>query len=358
VSPAPLRAAVVGCGRMGARPGGGAHAASMPPGWVPLSHAEAIRATEGLDLVGVCDVDPAAAAAAGDRWGVAVRHTDFRALVRETAPDILSVATRTPGRADIVSFAVRNGVRALHVEKPFANSLAECDAALAAVRDARAFMTYGTTRRFMAAYRQAKRMIDDGEIGTVEHIAVDHGRTLIMWNHAHSVDLLLYFAGSTAIEFVQGYCALPSESVAGLTVDADPILESGYVRFASGVNGVVTSAGGLDTRVAGSGGTLTVFADGRTIEVRKNIGVQRAYHLDHLTLTPHVERSGTVQAFTELRDALVTGARTSISLDEIRSGLAVLFGFVRSSLDGGRRLPLADVEPAFMVTGRSGKLVA
>jgi predicted dehydrogenase len=343
---------------MGARPGGGAHAAAMPPGWVPLSHAESIRSTEGLELVAVCDVDEKSAAVAAERWGVESIYTDYRQLLKEVTPDILSVATRTPGRADIVKAAADGGVRALHVEKPFANTLAECDAALEAVRRAGAALTYGTTRRFMAAYRQAKRMIEEGEIGGLEQITVDHGRTTIMWNHAHSVDLLLFLAGSTDIDFVQGHCQLPPESVQGLRVDADPVLEMGHVRFTSGINGVVTSAGGLHTRISGTKGTLTVFADGRTIEIRKNVGVERAYHLDQITLLPNVERSGTVQAFTELRDALLTGARPSITPAEVRAGLNVLFGFVRSTMERGRRLGLPEVEPEFTVTGRSGQLVA
>jgi predicted dehydrogenase len=343
---------------MGARPGGGAHAASMPPGWVPLSHAESIRSTEGLELVAVCDVDEKAATAAAERWGVGAIYTDHRALLREVSPDILSVATRTPGRAEIVKLAADSGVRALHVEKPFANNLAECDAALDAVRRAGAVFTYGTTRRFMAAYRQARRMIDDGEIGTVEQITVDLGRTLIMWNHSHSVDLLLFFAGSTDIDFVQGHCRLSPESVQGLRVDADPVLEMGHVRFTNGINGVITSAGGLHTRISGTNGTLAILADGRTIEIRKNVGVERAYHLDQITLVPSVERSGTVQAFCELRDAVLTGARPSITPGEVRAGLNVLFGFVRSTLERGRRLGLDEVEPAFTVTGRSGQLVA
>ncbi len=358
MSTTPLRAAVVGCGRMGARPGGGAHAAAMPPGWVPLSHAESICSTEGLELVAVCDVDEKAAAVAADRWGVKAIYSDHRQLLRDVSPDILAVATRTPGRAEIVKAAADGGVRALHVEKPFANSLADCDAALGAVGRAGAALTYGTTRRFMAAYRQAKRMIDDGEIGPIEQITVDLGRTLIMWNHSHSVDLLLFFAGSTDIDFVQGHCQLPPDSVQGLRVDADPVLEMGHVRFTNGINGVITSAGGLHARIAGTNGTLAVLADGRTIEIRKNVGAQRAYHLDEITLVPHVERSGTVQAFTELRDAVLTGARPSIAPGDVRTGLNILFGFVRSTLERGRRLKLDEVEPDFTVTGRSGQLVA
>ena len=358
MSAARLRAAVVGCGRMGARPGGGAHAAAMPPGWIPLSHAESIRSTEGLELVALCDVDEKAAALAADRWGVKSIYTDYRQLLREVSPDILSVATRTPGRADIVKAAADGGVRAMHVEKPFANSLAECDAALEAVRRTGAALTYGTTRRFMAAYRQARRMIEEGEIGAPEQITVDHGRTTIMWNHAHSVDLLLFFAGSTDIDFVQGHCQLAPDSVQGLRVDADPVLEMGHVRFTNGINGLITSGGGLHTRISGTNGTLSITADGRTIEVRKNVGVQRAYHLDQITLLPSVERSGTVQAFTELRDAVLTGARPSITPGEVRAGLNVLFAFVRSTLERGRRLTLNEVEAEFTVTGRSGQLVA
>lgn len=344
----PLRAAVIGCGRMGARSPIGP--ADIPAGWLPLTHAGAIAEVEGIELTAVCDMNEDFAHAAAADFAVRP-YADHRLMLEEVKPDILSIATRTPGRADLIAFAAKSGVRGIHAEKPFANSLDECDTALEAVRDVRGFLTYGTTRRFMNAYREARRLIETGEIGPVHEIAVDHGQTWIMWNHAHSVDLLMYFAGSTDVEFVQANCSFLPGRVSRETVDDDPILEYGYMRFANGVNGLITSAGGYHTRISGSKGTLTILGDGDSIEIRRASGTS-GYYADERRLRPTSPHSGTVQAFTELRDALVNETPPSITPGEIRTGLEALFGFVRSSLDDGRRIRLNEIDPAFRVTGR------
>src|SRR5262245_32320722 len=113
----PLRAAVIGCGRIGSRtlP---ELASLLPPGWLPLSHADATRCVPGLRLDALCDTNPENLKRAQQDHGVARGYSDLQALLNEIEPEILSIATRTAGRCDIIEQASRSGVRGIHLEKP------------------------------------------------------------------------------------------------------------------------------------------------------------------------------------------------------------------------------------------------
>src|ERR1700690_1825732 len=106
--PEPLRAAVVGCGRIGTwtQP---ESVAGLPPGWLPLSHADAIRSVPGLTLAALGDSIPENLQRAGKAFGVTRLFADHKTLIDEVRPEILSIATRTQGRCDIIEYAARHG---------------------------------------------------------------------------------------------------------------------------------------------------------------------------------------------------------------------------------------------------------
>ena len=52
-------------------------------------------------------------------------YADYRQLLDALRPELVTVATRTPERADIIAAAVAAGARALHLEKPLCNSVAQ-----------------------------------------------------------------------------------------------------------------------------------------------------------------------------------------------------------------------------------------
>lgn len=353
-----LRAALIGCGRIGAATAA-ALRQRLPAGWLPLAHAEAIRSLPQLDLAALCDVDADRVAAAGRRYGVERLYTDYRELLDKERPEILAIATRTRGRCEIIVEAVKRGVRGLHVEKPLARSVAECRRALAAVVESRVALTYGTTRRFMPAYRVARDVVRSGAIGDPIQIVVEHGRGSLLWSHPHSADLLLFFSGSTGVDYVQATCAIAPEAVRGDEVDTDPVVEHAFVKFANGAAGLITATPGMSTRVAGTRGMVVVEADGRRATVSTKAAPDSPYHDAGTPLTPLPPTpSGTQQALTELAAAVMGGRAVSITAEEIAVGQHVLLACALSSLRGGRRVALSEVPDDFCVTGRTEGLYA
>jgi predicted dehydrogenase len=343
--PERLRTAIVGCGRIGTRTRPEL-AAVLPPGWLPLSHADAIRSVPGLDLAALCDTSPENLKRAAEAFGIRRTYADARALLKELRPEILSIATRTPGRCDLIVDACRNGVKGMHVEKPISTNLQDCERALQAAADGRVALSYGTTRRYMEIYIQARDLLRNGEIGDLLEVQIQMGRTTLLWNHPHSIDLMLFFSGARDVEAVEARCAIRDGAADSNQVDDDPVVESASVRFSNGVLGVIGTVEGSDVVLAGTRGTLRVVGDGARIDLPTR-------KIDALPGT-----SGTARAFMSLESCIRDGAAPPISPGDILLGQKILLGIALSGLRGGTRTPLSELNPGFTVTGRSGSLTA
>ncbi len=349
-----LRAALIGCGRIGAHTPDRLRQ-TIPAGWLPVSHAEAMLANPGLELVAVCDARKEAAETTAKELGVATAFTDYHELIQTVHPDIISIATRTEGRCDIVAYAAQNGVRGIHVDKPLGRSLIECRKALQAVEQHGTKLSYGTTRRCMDVFRLVKSLIVAGEIGELRQITVELGRAALLWSHPHSFDLMVYFAGGREVLGVQGVCEIASDAVKDHLIDADPIIENASVRFSGGLNAVITTAPGLNVRFAGDLGVLTVGADGSWLTREKRTHADRPYHglPERIPFTP--QASGTQRTFAELIAAVNDMGQPPITTAEVLLSNQLSFAVAWSALNGGKQMTLRDLPEELTITGRQGQ---
>jgi scyllo-inositol 2-dehydrogenase (NAD+) len=341
----PLKVALVGCGRMGAftRP---ELRESLPPGWLPLNHAEAIIATPGLRLDSVCDSAPENLERACSTFKVR-GYADFARQIGERLPDIVSIATRTTGRGEIIGEAIRHGVRGLHCEKPLANNMRQCRAILSAIAARDIKFTYGTTRRFMDIYRLGRSLVQQGEIGALTQIEVQFGRTLLLWNHPHSIDLLLFFSGRRNVRRVQARITLPTPAEGDLVIEDDPFVEDATIEFDDGVIGRLSPVAGLHVVLAGTRGTLQIGEDGRWLEICTKQGSARR-------LPANPTMSGTMRAFCELEQAIRTKGETPMDPRDVEAATAILLAIARSGLNGGTPLHPNELDQDFTVRGRFG----
>jgi UDP-N-acetyl-2-amino-2-deoxyglucuronate dehydrogenase len=140
-----IRTALIGCGKVG------------------QIHAAALGELPESEFVAVCDNNAERAAAFAARFGVRP-FTDLAELLKQTAPQAILVATPHPLHAAPVIQAAQAGVSAL-VEKPLAANLVDCDAMLAAARQAGTKLGVISQRRFYEAVRRMKDAITAGKIG-------------------------------------------------------------------------------------------------------------------------------------------------------------------------------------------------
>jgi UDP-N-acetyl-2-amino-2-deoxyglucuronate dehydrogenase len=148
-----LRVAVVGCGDISA------------------VHIDALRAMPGVDLVAVCDVDPAraerAAAAAVTAGRTVHAHTDLHAMLDAEHLDAVTVCTPHDQHVPVAIAALERGVHVL-TEKPLAHDLVGAEELLeAAATAATAGPQLGVCfqNRYNEPVAALKRMLDDDSLG-------------------------------------------------------------------------------------------------------------------------------------------------------------------------------------------------
>lgn len=353
-----LKAVVIGCGRMGAEPASRLEGL-VPEGWLPMSHAECLQQTKGVELVGLADIDTALLERHGRYYRVTELHTDYRSMLEKLRPEIVCIATRTPAKAEIVRQACAQGAKGIYVEKPLANSLAECKTMLATASNNETTLVYGVNRRYHAVYRQARELIQNNAIGEILEITVEFGRAQLLWAHPHSVDLMLFFLGSTRVMDIQAQLSeFDLSREAQLIVDSDPVVEGALFNFESGAVGRISKAGGLNVRIAGSRGTLVIHADGTSIQIDRPRDGQKTYFLDHSFLPKQNIRSATLIAFEEMLLTINHSRPPQIAPSEIESGLRMLVGCAWSQMQGGRPVAANEVPDNLIVTGKCRGLYA
>lgn len=135
-------------------------------GFFAQNHLNAWRdmRADGVELVAVCDIDPAKAEAAARGFGIGRHYTDPAALLAAETLDFVDVVTRMETHLDLVRLAIGRGVRTI-VQKPFAPDYAACLAMVREARSAGVALAVHENFRFQAPMRAVKAVLDSGAIG-------------------------------------------------------------------------------------------------------------------------------------------------------------------------------------------------
>ncbi|GAC1366519.1 MAG: scyllo-inositol 2-dehydrogenase [Ktedonobacteraceae bacterium] len=235
----------------------------------------------GGSLYAVVDPDERVRGPIADMYGVQHSFTSAEELLALPELNAVVIATPTSTHAKLVVAAAEAG-KAIFCEKPLALMLPETHAALAAVRKANVPLQVGFMRRFDAAYRKAKAMIEAGQIGhpvTFKSIGRDPfcppkkfadpalSGGLIIDMAIHDFDLARWLMGSEVERVSAEGTLLVCEELAQVD-DIDNAMIN--LRFASGALGNVEVSRnafyGYDirTEVLGSEGALMIGTQQQT----------------------------------------------------------------------------------------------
>lgn len=193
---------------------------------LPVNHAEAYALTPGYELVAAANRSEEKLRAFGERRGVQALYTDYHTMLRQEAPDVVSICTQSPDKAAATIAAAEAGVKAVIVEKAMATSMAEADAMIAACQANGVLLVVNHPYRFSPLARQTKALIDAGAIGELTGIT-EFGSSGMIHVGTHIFDLMRYWAGD-AVEV--------AARVPGYAPDQD-LPAVGTVHFANGVIG-------------------------------------------------------------------------------------------------------------------------
>ena len=352
-----LKAAVIGCGRMGAFTSD-VMRAHAPACWFPLSHADAIVAHPALTLAAFADSDVVAARRAAAAFGIGAFFDDPDRLLADIRPDIVTLATRTVGRADLIQRCIHGAVRALHVEKPLCNSMAEWHALHESLSSDAAFVTYGALRRHLPVYRAALTLAQSGEFGELREVRVQFGAGSLFWTQTHAIDLLLFAAAGRRLVGVQALLdgAVPGRHAHEL--ENDPVVVSATLLFEGGLTGVVTRALGSDFVLGCVQAEIAVRGDGGVAELLRCREGAIYPTVEPLSLQLPDGGGGTLAPLSQLVDCLqgVPGAATAnraLRADMLQ-GQRVAFAMFQSHVEGSRLLAPEAVADDIVIHARAG----
>ena len=121
-------------------------------------------ASEGADLVAVCDIDPAKAKGMADAFGVPHWYTDAETMFRERNLGLVDIVTRMDTHRVLAEMAMRYRVPMI-VQKPFAPDLDDVRAIVEGAEKAGLFLAVHENFRFQRPLQEVKRLVASGVVG-------------------------------------------------------------------------------------------------------------------------------------------------------------------------------------------------
>jgi len=326
----------------------------------PYSHASAVAAIPGLELVAGCDISAATRSTFQERWeprfpGLKV-YEDYREMLQAERPELVAVVTPDHLHRGVVEAAIEAGVRGIFCEKPIATSLEDADAIVAAVRAAGVTMNVNYTRRWFPEFVEARRIVRSGEIGRLSQIVVQMGgpRSMLFRNHTHAIDLTNFLADSEPLwvwsELEPGYDDYGIDYAGD--GGNDPATEPGanyYIVYANGVRAYLT---GLKETVRLDTAAPLTGKDARIVVDLEGIRIHSVHHEDIRTkpgvttvqpVNPRWSIAGMQAGLQDLITSMDAGLDPASPPESARTTVALTQAILMSHARGNVRVQLEEL---------------
>ncbi|MEI6499766.1 MAG: Gfo/Idh/MocA family oxidoreductase [Armatimonadota bacterium] len=339
----PLRAAIIGCGRMGST------IDDELPRWAsstkPYSHAARYAAVEDTVVVAACDPDAVKLAAFGERWGVTALYSDVDEMMKQERPDLVSICTHTGIRHEVTLKVIAHGPRGIFMEKPMAETLRQCDEIIDACEQRGIVTAVNCSRRWEPGFTQAKALIAEA-IGPLRCItAFCNGGLSHMGSHL--LDLVRYLADDAPAEWVTGH-------VPGADAGEQDVAGLGLIQFAGPVHAYVNmldaGAVGVDVDLIGTTGRIQIGDNGNWCrlwaQTKEALGRSSLAELPFPQPyeVPHFGRMSVL----DLAQCVRQGGKPRCAAVDGRAALELALALRHSERLGGQRvaLPYPDLDDA------------
>lgn len=315
-SPAPVRLALVGCGR------------------ISHTHFDAIRDVNGIELTAVCDIVDERARAAGTANGVPW-FTDYAELLRQAECDVVAICTPSGLHPEHGIMAARAGKHVIS-EKPMAISLEAADDLIRACDEAKVRLFVVKQNRLNATIQLVKRALDKGRFGrlwvvntTVRWTRPQDYYDQASWRGTRALDGGAFMnQASHYVDLIQ-WLGGPVESVVAKTATLARRIETedtgaAVLKFRSGALGVIEVT--MLTWPRNLEGSLTVLGERGTIRV----GGTAVNRIDHWEFADYDDDDKLVTAATTNPPSVYGYGHAGY----YRNVLAVLRGDAEAETDG------------------------
>ena len=258
----------------------------------------------GCELAAICDVDANRVKEVAAELGVPNTYTDFEEMCKNPELDAIVIVSPSFLHCQQIEIAMNHG-KHVFCEKPLGTDVAQCKAAEKVI-EAHPDLIFqlGFMRRFDKSYAEAKRKIDNGDIGkvvlvrsytqdprstiesTLKFAPHSGGQYLDMC--VHDIDLIRWFTGSN-IKKVWGIGGVFEFDLYRELNDADNCCAT--VQLDNGAMGFMftnrTHAAGcnVETEIIGTHGTLRIANVGakNLLQIVDGSGAREEYYPDFLS---------------------------------------------------------------------------
>lgn len=140
-------------------------------GVISKQHLSFLQACDRSNLVGVCDLSPAAVHYAVDTFQAAAAYTDYAQMLEIEKPDVVHILTPPQTHLSIATDCLRSGAHVI-CEKPVAPTYSEFKDLWQISRECDRFLIEDHNYRFNGPVRAIQALIDDGMLGEVQEIEI------------------------------------------------------------------------------------------------------------------------------------------------------------------------------------------
>jgi len=205
-------------------------------GRIAREHGRGWTECPSTEIVAIADAHPQALEEYGRDFHVEKRYLDYRDMLDNEPLDIVSVCSWDPQHAEMTIAAAARRPKAILCEKPMACSLGEAEAMIVACQRNDVKLAIGHQRRFFSAWREARRLLQDGAIGQPRRLwsAITAG---MMNTGTHCVDFQRFVLGDPQAEWVMGSVERQTDHyIFGHRVEDRCC---GIIGFPDGVEGII-----------------------------------------------------------------------------------------------------------------------
>ena len=250
------------------RTGAGEYGHGIDTCWLEVPEAE---------IVAVADDNKAGLAKAAERLKASKTFVDYRQMLDEVKPDVVSICQRWIDKHhEMVLACAERGIH-VYMEKPFCRTLAEADEIVDACQKTHTRLAIAHQTHYSPKVAVVKRLIAEGKLGRVlefrgrgKEDARGGGEDLWVLG-SHIMELILNFGGQPKWCFAtvtQGGKPISKADVAegregigplaGDAVNASYGLPDGAVAYFSSVRGMGSKVSRFGLQILGTGGVIEI----------------------------------------------------------------------------------------------------
>ncbi len=211
------------------------------------------RGVPGVRIVGVADPDGKGLEEAGKRLGGVRGYADYREMLAELKPEIVSVAPRHIDQHHAMCLAaIEAGARGIYIEKPFCRTPAEADEIVAAAKEGNVKLALAHRNRYHPVLPLIRTMVEEGRIGRLLEVRC-RGK-----EDARGGVLDLWVLGSHVLNLAVCFTGKPVSCSAVVLKEGRPVVAADVI---DGQEGTGPSAGDEVHARYETGGGVPVFFD-------------------------------------------------------------------------------------------------